>query len=221
VPLERALGPEIGAVCADLHRDHGVDVRLGVGISAIEGGERVEQVALADGSTIATDVVVVGVGVAPNTDWLSGSGLSLDDGVVCDATLLAAPGVVAAGDIARWPSRRFGEVLRVEHWENAIQQGEAAGRRLLADEATAEVYDPIPWFWSDQYDRKIQLAGVVSQRSRLVQGTFDEQRFVLVYLDDRDRLVGALCWNRPRQAIMARTLIADGGTGTEAAEKLG
>ena len=134
VPLGQALGEEMGAVLADLHRDHGVDVRLGTAVAGLDGGDdgRVERVRLADGSAIEADLVVVGIGVVPNTGWLEGSGLTLDDGVVCDATTLAAPGVVAAGDVARWPSRRFGELMRVEHWDNAIAMGAHAARRLLA-----------------------------------------------------------------------------------------
>ena len=93
VPLARVLGEVIGGTCADLHRDHGVDVRLGVGVAgARAAGDRVERVRLADGSAVDADVVVVGVGVTPNTGWLEGSGLTLDNGVVCDETCLAAPG---------------------------------------------------------------------------------------------------------------------------------
>jgi 3-phenylpropionate/trans-cinnamate dioxygenase ferredoxin reductase subunit len=133
VPLAHALGPRVGAVCADLQRDHGVDVRLGAGVRSIAGGERVERVHLVDGTVIEADVVVVGVGVQPCTEWLEGSGLTLDNGVVCDATCLAAPGVVAAGDVARWPNPAFDRALmRVEHWENAIEMGGYAARRLLA-----------------------------------------------------------------------------------------
>jgi NADPH-dependent 2,4-dienoyl-CoA reductase/sulfur reductase-like enzyme len=210
VPLERALGAEIGAVCGELHRDHGVDVRLGVGIDAIEGGDRVERVVLADGATVTTDVVVVGVGVSPSTRWLEGSGLTLDDGVVCDDTLLAAPGVVAAGDVARWPSRRFGEALRVEHWENAVQQGEAAARRVLVT-GTPEVFDPVPWFWSDQYDRKIQLAGRSGgdHDVEVVIGSVEERRFVALYGRD-GRVRGVLGMNRPRHVMQLRALVADG-----------
>ena len=167
VPLGRALGDEMGAVMGDLHRDHGVDVRLGVGVAGFEGGDRVTHVRLADDTLLDADLVVVGIGVSPNTGWLEGSGVALDDGVVCDATTRVAPGIVAAGDVARWPSHRFGELLRVEHWDNAIAMGEHAARRLLADLAgdpaddpgSTAPYDPVPWFWSDQYDRKIQLAG--------------------------------------------------------------
>jgi 3-phenylpropionate/trans-cinnamate dioxygenase ferredoxin reductase component len=219
VPLERALGAEIGAVCGDLHRDHGVDLRLGAGITAIEGRDRVERVVLGDGTTVDADVVVVGVGVTPATGWLERSGLTIDDGVVCDDTLSAAPGVVAAGDVARWPSHRFGEMLRVEHWENAIQQGEAAARRLLAT-GTPERFDPVPWFWSDQYDRKIQLAGRSGgdHDVEVVVGSLEERRFVALYGRD-GRVRGVLGMNRPRHVMQLRALVADGVGWDEGLEK--
>jgi len=215
VPLERAVGAEVGALTADIHRDHGVDVRLGVGVERIDGADRVEQVQLADGTVLEADLVVVGVGVAPNTGWLSGSGLALDNGVLCDVACLAAPGVVAAGDVARWPSPRFGAALRVEHWDNAVTMGEHAARTLLADLAAdgrgslaVDPYDPVPWFWSDQYDRKIQLAGWASgaDEMRVVDGSFDERRFAAIYRKD-DRVVGVLAMNRPRQVAIYRKLI--------------
>ena len=131
-PLVRGLGPVLGMVCGELHRDHGVDLRLGVGVAGIEGDAHVERVRLDDGTAVDADLVVVGVGVAPVTGWLEGSGLELDNGIVCDETLLAAPGIVAAGDVARWPNPLFdGELMRLEHWTNAAEQGVAAARRLL------------------------------------------------------------------------------------------
>jgi 3-phenylpropionate/trans-cinnamate dioxygenase ferredoxin reductase component len=222
VPLGRALGDEIGAVMADLHRDHGVDVRLGVGVEGLDGdaaGGRVERVRLADGSVVEADLVVVGVGVVPNTGWLEGSGLTLDNGVVCDETTLAAPGVVAAGDVARWPSRRFGELMRVEHWDNAITMGAHAARRLLGE---VEPYDPVPWFWSDQYDRKIQLAGRSSDADevRVVDGSTDERRFVALYRRG-DRLTGVLAMNRPRPLLTYRRLIERGASWDEALAEAG
>ena len=123
VPLARGLGPALGAAIGELHRARGVDVRLGVGVEAMEGSERVERIRLTDGTVLEADVVVVGVGVAPVTDWLEGSGLELRrDGVVCDAYPAAGPpGVYAAGDLARWPNGLFGEEMRVEHWTNAAE----------------------------------------------------------------------------------------------------
>jgi 3-phenylpropionate/trans-cinnamate dioxygenase ferredoxin reductase component len=229
VPLGQALGDEMGAVLADVHRDHGVDVRLGTAVAGLDGGAdgRVERVRLADGSEIEADLVVVGIGVAPNTGWLEGSGLTLDDGVVCDATTLAAPGVVGAGDVARWPSRRFGELMRVEHWDNAIAMGAHAARRLLAwldaedvggdGSRQPEPYDPVPWFWSDQYDRKIQLAGRAAGADEVlvVDGSIEERRFVALYRR-RDRVAGALAMNRPRQLLAYQRLIERGASWAEA-----
>jgi NADPH-dependent 2,4-dienoyl-CoA reductase/sulfur reductase-like enzyme len=214
VPLGRALGDEIGAVMADLHRDNGVDVRLGVGVEGLDGTGRVEAVRLADGSVVAADLVVVGIGVVPNTAWLEGSGLTLENGVVCDETTLAAPGVVAAGDVARWRSRRFGELMRIEHWDNAITMGAHAARRLLGE---VEPYDPVPWFWSDQYDRKIQLAGRSggADEVRIVDGSTDERRFVALYRRG-DRITGVLAMNRPRPLLTYRRLIERGASWDEA-----
>ncbi len=225
VPLERVLGAEMGAVCGRLHVEHGVDLRLGTGVDHFdtvpgEGGRRrVVGVALTDGTVVPAEVVVVGIGVSVTTSWLEGSGLTLDDGVVCDETLLAAPGVVAAGDVARYPSARFGQSLRVEHWEHAVQGGEAAGRRLLADLRGDEPqrFDPVPWFWSDQYDRKLQLAGrpAPTDHVEVVHGSTEEFRFVALY-GREGRLVGVLGMNRPRHVIQLRALLDDGASFDEA-----
>ena len=209
-PLSRVLPADAGEQIAVLHRSHGVDVRLGVGASIVGSNGSVTAVELSDGTVLEADVVVVGIGVVPATGWLENSGLTIDNGVVCDATCMAAPGIVAAGDVARWPNQRFGsELTRVEQWDNAVEQGGYAARRLLAWATGGDVepYTPVPWFWSDQYDRKIQLAGVPTARSELVQGSIEEQTFVQMFLDDGGSMVGALTWNRPRQAIQSRQLI--------------
>jgi len=213
VPLERGLGPAMGAVVADLHRDHGVDVRLGVGVVLIEGGDRVEQIRLTDGTVLDVDLVVIGIGVGPNTDWLEGSGLTIDNGVLCDATCAAAPGVVAAGDVARWPNHRFGEVMRVEHWDNAIAMGTHAARTLVAGPAAAEPYEPVPWFWSDQYDRKIQLAGRAGPDDTVavVSGSTDDRRFVAFY-GRAGRLVGVLGMSQPAKVMRWRSLVEQATT---------
>ena len=248
-PLARVLGDTLGQVMADLHRDNGVDLRLGVGVEEVVAGDggRVASVELSDGTSIVADVVVVGIGVIPNTEWLEGSGLEIDNGVVCDETLLAAPGITAAGDVARWPNRRFGETMRVEHWDNAIEQGIAAARRLLAggwgqsgggeagsgvagssseagsgeagsEEAGEAVpFTPVPWFWSDQYDRKIQLAGRSSPDGKveIVTGSLEERRFAAIY-EREGKLVGVLGMNRPRHVMQYRQLIVDGASWKEA-----
>lgn len=208
VPLERGLGPQMGAVMADLHRDHGVDVRLGVGVVRIDGEARAEAVRLTDGTVVDVDVVVVGIGVTPNTDWLEGSGLTLDNGVVCDETCLAAPGVVAAGDVARWPNPTFDEVMRVEHWDNAIAMGAHAARTLLAGPEGAEAFAPVPWFWSDQYDRKVQLAGRAGADDdvEVVSGSVEERRFVAFY-GRSGRIVGVLGMNQPAKVARWRSLV--------------
>ena len=225
-PLERVLGPRMGAVCAAVHRDHGVDLRTGVGVDGIDGDGRARRVRLSDGSSVDADVVVVGIGVIPNTEWLEGSGLRIADGVVCDAGCRAAPRVAAAGDVARWPNRLFGEMMRVEHWDNAAAQGAHAARSLLAEPSPGragpgaasaasepEPFTPVPWFWSDQYDRKIQLAG----RSHpdddvaVVTGSVDERRFAALY-GRAGRLVGVLGFNRPRHVMRYRMLIERGAS---------
>ncbi|HEY6534047.1 MAG TPA: FAD-dependent oxidoreductase [Acidimicrobiales bacterium] len=228
LPLERVLGAEMGEVCAALHRAHDVDLRLGTGVDHLdtvptaEGGRRVVGVALSDGTSVAAEVVVVGIGVTVNTGWLEGSGLTLDDGIVCDDTLLAAPGVTAAGDIARYPSKRFGQMLRVEHWDHAIEGGEAAARRLLADMKGEEPtpFDPVPWFWSDQYDRKIQLAGrpLPTDEVQVVEGDPAEFRFVAIY-GRGEQLVGVLGMNRPRHVMQLRRILEQGGTVEQALER--
>ena len=217
VPLVRALGEEMGAACAEIHRDHGVDLRLGVGVAGLRGDQRVEAVELEDGTVIPADVVVVGIGVVPNTEWLEGSGLTIGDGVVCDETCLAAPGIVAAGDVARWSNPRFGVDMRVEHWDNALDQGTAAARRLLAGDEGGVPYAPVPWFWSDQYDRKIQLAGrpAPDDEVRVVIGSVEERRFVALY-GRAGRLVGVLGMNRPRHVMQFRMKIEDGITWDDA-----
>jgi NADPH-dependent 2,4-dienoyl-CoA reductase/sulfur reductase-like enzyme len=220
VPLERALGAAMGEVCARLHVEHGVDDRLGTGVEKLEtitvdGIDRVVGVHLTDGTLVEADVVVVGIGVTVNTGWLEGSGLTLDDGIVCDDTLLAAPGVAAAGDIARYHSHRFDRSFRIEHWEHAIAGGEAAARRLLAEQRgeAPTIFDPVPWFWSDQYDRKIQLSGrpEATDIARVVHGSVEEFRFVTMY-GREGRLVGVLGMNRPRHVIQLRGLIEEGAS---------
>ena len=154
-PLVQALGAELAPLWAKLHREHGVDLRVGVGVDGFVGNGRVEAVRLTDGSQVPADVVIVGLGVTPATDWLQGSGLHLDDGVVCDATG-AAEGdtgdgnVVAAGDVARWWHPLYERHLRTEHWDDAARQGEAAARTLLAGREHAQAFDAVPYFWSDQ-----------------------------------------------------------------------
>jgi 3-phenylpropionate/trans-cinnamate dioxygenase ferredoxin reductase subunit len=212
VPLALAVPRAIGETLAAIHADAGVTLRCGARVAGFAGAQRVEGVRLADGETIAADVVVVGIGVTPETRWLAGSGLALDDGVVCDETLAtAAPGVVAAGDVARWRNPHFGETMRIEHWTNAVEQAGAAAERLLAGPAGGKPFAPVPFVWSDQYDRKIQVAGRIGPQDAMevVEGSFAERRFVALF-GRAGKLTGALAMNRPRPLVAARKLIREG-----------
>lgn len=221
VPLVRAVGPAMGQVLSQLHLDNGVALRTGVGVARFEGHKRVEQVVLDDGTTIGADLVVVGVGVHPEVGWLEGSGLDLTNGVRCDATCAASPGVVAAGDVARWYNPLFGTDMRVEHWTNAAEQGVAAARTLLAMArgVEPEPFAPVPYFWSDQYGLKIQYVGasLPDDEVVVVDGSTDERRFVALY-GRAGRVVAALAIGRPRLLMAYRNLIARGATWDEALE---
>jgi len=198
---------------ADVHRREGVELRLGVGVAGIEGQEQVQRVRLTDGQVLEADLVVVGIGVVPNTDWLDGSGIPVDDGVTCDATTLVRPGIVACGDVASWDSPRYGR-LRIEHWDNAVDMGRAAGRRLLATDDEAAAYDPVPWFWSDQYGVRLQVAGrptLPQQGGQLavVGGALGDDRVAVLYGRD-GQVTGALGWNWPAKAVRYRMALEQG-----------
>lgn len=187
-PLLAALGKELAPRWADLHRQHGVEVRVGVGVDSFVGNGRVEAVRLTDGSRVPADVVIVGLGVTPVTDWLDGSGLRVDDGVVCDGTGAVEgdtgdAAVVAAGDVARWWHPLYERHLRTEHWDDAGRQGAAAARTLLAGPDRAETYDELPYFWSDQYDVKVQMLGVPTDYDAvdIVEGDPDAWEFLAAY----------------------------------------
>ena len=219
VPLAHILGEEMGRACAALHADHGVTVRCGVGVDGFVGDDRVEGIRLADGAVVDADLVVVGVGVTPETAWLEGSGIELANGVVVDATCATAvDGIVAAGDVARWPSARYGSDVRVEHWTNAVEQGRAAAKRLLGGPGVAP-YDPVPFFWSDQYDTTIQFAGHTraGDRVEVVHGSVDDRAFVALYGGDRE-VTAVLGFDRPRLVNQYRRLLAGGGTWDAARE---
>lgn len=302
--LARALGHQVGEVCETAHREHGVDVRVGLGAVALllADGRRVplEQVIpllertgaaragsadaagssfqppsegtaapsstgagtasssigagtasssagvapepvagasvgaevsgagpglqaavraveLADGTTVAADVVLLGIGVAPVTGWLAGSGLAVDGGVVVGPTLHAAPGVVAAGDVARWPYGTEGRLVRVEHWTNASEQAVVAARSLLAGQAAAVAHDPVPYVWSDQYDLKIQVIGLPDADDDLhvVDGSVASGRFVALY-SRQGTVTGAVGIGRPRQLMGVRPLVQRRATVAEA-----
>ncbi|MFJ9213079.1 NAD(P)/FAD-dependent oxidoreductase [Streptomyces sp. NPDC102264] len=197
VPLAHAVGEEVGRVLSGAHLDHGVDLRTGVTVSEVaDGGVRLD-----DGEVVEADEVLVAVGSLPNTEWLAGSGLTVRDGLVCDEYSAAAPDVYGAGDVAHWHNPLFGVAMRVEHRTNAAEQGVAAARNLLRPEAR-KPFAPMPYFWSDQYDMKIQAFGHLRGHDEvaLVEGDFDDRRFMVGYRTG-DRLAGVLAVGVPPRAI--------------------
>ena len=209
VPLAPILGPTLGAMIAAMHRDHGVDLRTGVTVAGVYGESRVAGVVLSDGSRVDADVVVVGIGVAPNTEWLDGSGLTIDNGIVCDGSCAAAPGVYAAGDVARVVNRWYGESPRIEHWSNAVEQAVHAAENALAGPGAGTSFSSVPYFWSDQYDRKIQFIGRARPHDEVlvVDGSLAERRLTALFRRG-DRVVACLAVNQPKALLKYRKLLA-------------
>lgn len=205
VPLERALGAKMGEVCAAIHRDHGVDLRLSCALQEFRGSGRVEEVVLANGTTIRCDVVVVGVGVAPAVGWLDSSGIAIDNGIVVNEyTETNLPDVYAAGDVANSWNPLFGDRMRVEHFDNAQNQGIGAGKVMAG---FREAYAPVPYFWSDQYGFTLQYVGHARGDDRIVmRGDIAKRSFTAFYLR-ADSVQAAFSIGRPREIMAARRLI--------------
>jgi 3-phenylpropionate/trans-cinnamate dioxygenase ferredoxin reductase subunit len=206
VPLVRAIGEECGRVCAAIHREHGVDLRTGIpGIERIEGDGGARRVVLTDGSKLDAAVVVVGVGIDPATELAESAGLELANGIVVDERCeTSIPDIYAAGDVAHHPNPVLGERIRVEHWQNAQNQGAAAARAMLGK---LDRYEDLPWFWSDQYDVNIQMFGHPVAWDRIVfRGDVDGRSFSAFYVKD-GRVLAVLAINRAKEARAARALI--------------
>jgi 3-phenylpropionate/trans-cinnamate dioxygenase ferredoxin reductase component len=204
-PLAAVLGPQIGELVARLHRAEGVDVRTGVGVAEVRGHDHVESVVLTDGTELTADVVVVGIGSRPATDWLEGSGIEVDNGVVCDtAGRTSAPNVWALGDVASWRDST-GRQVRVEHWSNVAEQARVVVPSMLGQEASAVL--AVPYFWSDQYDVKIQCLGapIATDTVHLVED--DGRKFLAFY--ERDGVVaGVVGGGMPGKVMKTRAKIA-------------
>jgi 3-phenylpropionate/trans-cinnamate dioxygenase ferredoxin reductase subunit len=190
VPLERVLGAEVGAVYRDLHLDHGVRMLLRTGVEAFEGANAVERVRTTDGRELDCDFVVVGVGVQPRTVLAAQAGLAVDNGILVDEHLqTGAPGVFAAGDAANAHHPFYGERIRVEHWANALHQGPIAARAMLGE---PDVYDRLPYFFSDQYDVGMEYAGFARTWDRVVfRGDPATREFIAFWLVE-DRVVAGM-----------------------------
>ncbi len=216
VPLEHALGPELGEAVARMHRRAGVTLRLGVTVRSPVGDGRITGVVIDDGEVVDADVVVMGVGVAPTTGWLEGSGVDLDRGVVCDSHLRVlagarpVPGLVAAGDVARWSDARSKASVRIEHWTNAVEQGAVAARALLDPEGSLP-FDVVAYVWSDQLGTKLQLVGLPDpgDEVQVLNGVPGEGKWLAAF-GRRGRLVAALGAGRPAQVMRMRRRLVSG-----------
>lgn len=212
LPLTRSVGGQVGQVCVDLHRDNGVDLRLGTGVAQVESSDgAVSAVVLSDGTRLEAELVVVGIGVAPATAWI-GDQLELREGdrsIVCDEFLRTSdPDVFAAGDVACWPHPLFdGELMRLEHWTSAAEHGTAAVTAALAPEK-AVPSTGVPYFWSDWHEHRLQFVGIPhADEVRVIAGEETGERFLALYRRG-DRLVGALTLDRPTQIMKFRRLIS-------------
>ena len=210
-PLERALGRRMGDVVGKLHIDHGVRLRTGVSVCGLVGNGHVEGIRIDDGGLVPANLVVLGLGVTPAVKWLEGTGVHLDDGVVCDARCFVegATNVVAAGDVARWFHPSSGRHVRVEHFDNAGAQAAAAARALLAAK-DAQPYDPVLSFWSDQYEVKLQLLGMPQPDDsvEVVEGDVSQLRFIAAY-GREERTVAILASNQMSRLNSYRAMVEE------------
>jgi NADPH-dependent 2,4-dienoyl-CoA reductase/sulfur reductase-like enzyme len=202
--MTRGLGPELGARMTELHRRNGVGLRLDSAVTDVVGDERVTGVALADGSVVPADLVVVGVGTAPNVGWLRGSGLPLEDGVLCDEYLRAADGVYAVGDVARWHNPRYDLPMRMEHWTSAGEQATALATTLTGTPTPCAV---LPYVWSDQFGRRLQIFGRVEPGDE-IEVVYDEGDRFVALARRAGRLEGAVGYDALKQVLPYRMRLA-------------
>ncbi|BBZ06453.1 pyridine nucleotide-disulfide oxidoreductase [Mycolicibacterium doricum] len=210
-PLASVLGRQIGGLVARLHRAEGVDVRCGVGVAEVkgqdvDGQQKVRSVVLSDGTEVQADIVVVGIGSRPATDWLEGSGIALDNGVVCDAEgRSSAPHVWAIGDVASWRDT-VGNQVRVEHWSNVADQARVLVPAMLGQGVPGVV--SVPYFWSDQYDVKIQCLGK-PEADDTVHIVEDDGRKFLAYYERDGVVAGVVGGGMPAKVMKTRSKIAN------------
>lgn len=210
-PLAAALGARIGAHTRPWYAGAGVELRLDTKIAAVADGG----LELADGTFLPADEVITGVGVRPNTDWLAGSGVELDPGTrggvrVDEHLRTSVPGVLAAGDCAAFTSLRYGRRLRVEHWDTALNAPRVAAANALAGDEGGEVYDPVPYFWSEQFGHMVQYAGHHDPGDTAIwRGDPDAPKWSVCWVDG-ERITAVLAVNRPRDLVQARRAMSGG-----------
>lgn len=206
MPMSRVFGPAIGKWFNAMHRRHGVDVRCSTSVERIEKFGSDVVVILAGGERLVTDTVLVGIGGVPMVDWLAGSGVAAGNGVECTPDLgTSVPDVVAAGDVASWHNGTFGEVMRVEHWTNAVEQGRHAAGRLLGDTSN---FTSVPYFWTDQFDAKLRFCGRASADDDIFIESQNDKSLVALF-GRAGILRGVVCINAPRKLAHYRTAIGD------------
>jgi 3-phenylpropionate/trans-cinnamate dioxygenase ferredoxin reductase subunit len=205
--LKRVTAPEVSTSFDQFHRARGVDIRLGTRLAGIVGEQRVCALRLADGTEIATDLVLLATGAQPNVELARDAGLACEDGIAVDELARAsAPDIYAIGDCTRFPSRRYGRKLRLESVQNAIDQGKTAAAAILGN---AQPYDPVPWFWSDQYEVKLQIAGMLDGYDSVeIVGDPAAAKFSAEYRKN-GRLIAVDAINDGRAHMMARRRIAE------------
>lgn len=209
--LARVTDPQISAFYERVHAEEGVTVMTGVGVAALVGEGAVSGVELSDGRILPADCVVVGIGILPNVELAEAAGLEVDNGIVVDENACTSdPAIYAAGDCTQHPNNLLGRRLRLESVHNAIEQGKAAAAHILG---TPKPYHDIPWFWSDQYDVKLQIVGLSGEHdSTILRGDSDSRSFALFYFKG-DKLIAVDAVNRPAEFMLAKKLVPQAAQG--------
>ena len=204
--MSRVVSPPISAFYQEEHAAHGVDIMLSTGVSGFSGNGKVAAVDLADGKQLAADMVIVGIGIVPNTELASGAGLEVDNGIVVDDHCRTSdPGIYAVGDCTRHPNEILGFSVRLESVHNALEQAKTAASNICGEDSS---YAQVPWFWSDQYDIKLQIAGLSQGYDQVVvRGEPQERSFACLYLKD-GQLIAVDAVNSPKDFMQSKALIA-------------
>ena len=203
IPMAHIVGSEVGALLSEMHANNGVELLTGAAFSRFEGRQQVSAVVLEDGRSLPADLVVVGIGTHPATEWLAASGLPISDGVECDEQLrvIGFPEIHAAGDVARWPHPFYGTSVRIEHWTNANDHGAVVAASILGHPIPAT---PVPYVWSDQYGHRIQIVGRPNAGELALKLGHAENQLAALYADAAGYLIGAVTVDDPRLLLRCR-----------------